>query len=945
MPGRRYSDGLHEAIEAKEKVQVKRETVTVATITLQNYFRMYERLAGMTGTALTDAEEFDKIYELGVTALPTNVEYIVETGQMGLKEQKEKLENATRIYYVRPEKPDVPAFFRRTDFPDQVYRSLDAKDKAIVTEIQRVYESGRPVLVGTTSVEHSETIHKLLNQARVPHTVLNAKLHQSEALVVAQAGRKGAVTISTNMAGRGTDILLGGNPEGLSAQALEDALFDRPLLAKLAMTLLTEGVAAAHTLIQKGHRLQADLITALQSSKTEFDTALSEIEEVQLEGYLIRQLQEKYGADFSMARQVIRLVMARQFAAARQFLTEQEKDVAMVEEAVRLRSLYGQYQQVHDDPQKTAQFLAEQVFELHYNGRAALIRALLAGDMAEAKRVISRAPGLNESHIQLIQDIRAQTERERQEVKQLGGLHVVGSERHEARRIDNQLRGRAARQGDPGSSRFFLSVDDELMRRFGGERLRSLMNGTLARFMDLPEDLPIEHSALDRLIASSQERIEGFNFDMRKNVVEYDDVMDKQRKAIYEERRQVLSGAGDDLDEKFAAAFATALEELAQNYLVNYPAYVRQQVEQAVQDFTTDATDAINYNGIIRRVLQVVPGILRLDRAELERLSGDKLIDRLSKMAHDNLQEGTNLLQLLVAMGRFLPILPAVPNLGLIIAGSRSGYLQVRENVRRQFLEQIETFANDFLTAHLDATRKDQLMSQATEQINRAFNQFAVEGMSREVIKNQQTPFKQQIDQALQKLLVESLATFSSEQLVSALQTYVQKWQEQWRGRIGDEEYRNFQRLLMIRAIDREWRDYLTAMDDLRREINLQAIAQRDPKVEYKRRSYEMFADMRSNIDEAIVNQFFRELPRHEAFVTQQRAAIAQQMKMAQAGYQVVQREHGRGAEMRRDTPKVGRNDPCPCGSGKKYKNCHMQKDLQTTRSAAAPPQALKRQK
>ena len=296
-------------------------------------------------------------------------------------------------------------------------------------------------------------------------------------------------------------------------------------------------------------------------------------------------------------------------------------------------------------------------------------------------------------------------------------------------------------------------------------------------------------------------------------------------------------------------------------------------------------------------------------------------------------------------MGRFLPILPAVPNLGLIIAGSRSGYLQVRENVRRQFLEQIETFANDFLTAHLDATRKDQLMSQATEQINRAFNQFADEGMSREVIKNQQTPFKQQIDQALQKLLVESLATFSSEQLVSALQTYVQKWQEQWRGRIGDEEYRNFQRLLMIRAIDREWRDYLTAMDDLRREINLQAIAQRDPKVEYKRRSYEMFADMRSNIDEAIVNQFFRELPRHEAFVTQQRAAIAQQMKMAQAGYQVVQREHGRGAEMRRDTPKVGRNDPCPCGSGKKYKNCHMQKDLQTTRSAAAPPQALKRQK
>lgn len=939
MPGRRYSEGLHEAIEAKEKVQVKRETVTVATITLQNYFRMYERLAGMTGTALTDAEEFDKIYSLGVTALPTNVEYIVETGLMGLQERKEKVENANQIYFVKPEAPDTPAFYKRTDFPDQVYRSLDAKDQAIVAEIKRVHETGRPVLVGTTSVEHSEIIHKLLERARVPHAVLNAKIHQSEALLVAQAGRKGAVTISTNMAGRGTDILLGGNPEGLSAQALDDVLFDRTLLTKLALTLLTEGEDSARSLTQKSSKLQPELIAVIKETKVAFDNALREIEEVQLEGYVIRQLQAKYGADFSEARQVVRLVAVRQLAAARQFLVEQEKDVAMVEEAVRLRSLYGQYQLIHEDPQKSAQFLAEQVFELHYNGRAALIRALLENDVAEAERVVSRAPGLNKSHIQLIQDIKAQTERERDEVKTLGGLHVVGSERHEARRIDNQLRGRAARQGDPGSSRFFLSVDDDLMRRFGGERLRSLMNGTLARFMDLPDDMPIEHSALDRLIASSQERIEGYNFDIRKNVVEYDDVMDKQRKAIYEERRQVLMGEGVDLDAKFDVAFETALEELAANYLDNYPAYVREQVVQAIQDFTTEATDTVNLSGIIRRLAPLIPGILRLDRAELERLYGDKLIERLAKLAHENIEKGTNLLQLLIAMGRFLPILPAVPNLGLLIAGSRSGYLQVRENVRRQFLEQIETFANEFLTAHLDATRKEQLVSQAVHDLNEAFNQFAVEGMSREAIKNQQTPFKEQVDRALQTLLTESLATFSSEQLVAALQGYVHKWQAQWRGRIGDEEYRNFQRLLMVRAIDREWRDYLTAMDDLRREVGLQAIAQRDPKVEYKRRSYEMFADMRSNIDEAIVNQFFRELPRHEAYVAQQRMVMAQQMKMAQAGYQVVQREHGRGAELRRDAPKVGRNDPCPCGSGKKYKHCHMKKDEQAARGvgAAAP--------
>lgn len=937
MPGRRYSEGLHEAIEAKEKVQVKRETVTVATITLQNYFRMYERLAGMTGTAMTDAEEFDKIYSLGVTALPTNVEYIVETGQMGLKEQKERVENATQIYYVRSDNPNVPAFYRRTDFPDQVYRSLDAKDKALVAEIKRVHEMGRPVLVGTTSVEHSETIHKMLERAKVPHTVLNAKIHQSEALVVAQAGRKGAVTISTNMAGRGTDILLGGNPEGMSALALDEALFDRPLLTKLALTLLTEGAAAATNMTQKTARLQPGLVAALQNSKTEFDTALKEIETNQLDGYIIRRLQGQYGADFSEARQVVRLIAARQYAAARQFLTEQQQDVAIVEEAVRLRHLYGYYLQVHNDLPKTAQFLADQVFELHYNGRAALIRAVLENDMAEAERVVSRAPGLTREHITLIQQIKAQTEREREEVKALGGLHVVGSERHEARRIDNQLRGRAARQGDPGSSRFFLSVDDDLMRRFGGERLRSLMNGALARFMELPEDMPIEHSALDRLIASSQERIEGYNFDIRKNVVEYDDVMDKQRKAIYEERRQVLLGDGTELDEKFDEAFAAALEQLAHNYLDAYPAYVREQVAQAVQDFTTEATDSINYSGITKRLNTLLPGLQEIDPDELERLTGDRLIDRLARLAHENIESGANLLQLLTAMGQFIPILPSPPQLGALLANRRGGLLQARENIRRDFVAQIETFATDFLSAHLDEVSRETLLAQALEEINQTFNHFLVEGQSRQAIKNQQGRFQEQINKTLQNLLVKALSTFSSEQLVSALQEYVKQWQNRWRERIGDEEYHNFQRLLMIQQIDREWRDYLTAMDDLRRDVSLQAIAQRDPKVEYKRRSYEMFANMRANIDEAIVNQFFRQLPQHEAYVAQRQAALAQQSKLTQAGYQVVQREYGKGVELRRDSPKIGRNDLCPCGSGKKYKNCHLKKDMQAARGAAAP--------
>ncbi|MFW6183825.1 MAG: preprotein translocase subunit SecA, partial [Chloroflexota bacterium] len=245
MPGRRYSDGLHEAIEAKEGVQIKRETITVATITLQNYFRLYDKLAGMTGTALTDAEEFREIYEVDVTPLPTNVEYIVENGDNELEEQRRRVDGTEEIYYAPADKPEQPVFFKRTDYPDQVYATADAKDVAIVKEIKRVHEKGRPVLVGTTSVEHSEVIHRLLQKERIDHNVLNAKNFDSEALIVAQAGRKQAVTISTNMAGRGTDIILGGNAEGLAAEHMEEAMFDRGLLTQLAQKLLAEGEGAA----------------------------------------------------------------------------------------------------------------------------------------------------------------------------------------------------------------------------------------------------------------------------------------------------------------------------------------------------------------------------------------------------------------------------------------------------------------------------------------------------------------------------------------------------------------------------------------------------------------------------------------------------------------------------------------------------------------------------
>jgi preprotein translocase subunit SecA len=336
MPGRRYSEGLHQAIEAKEGVHVQRENVTLARITFQNYFRMYDKLAGMTGTAWTEREEFQKIYNLDVVIIPTH-------------------------------RPMV-----RADQADLVYKTEDAKFSAVIEEIADLNSTGRPVLVGTTSVEKSERLHELLERRGVPHEVLNAKQHEREAWVIAQAGRPGSVTIATNMAGRGVDILLGGNPDGL------------------------------------------------------------------VETYL-----RKEGITLEEA-------------------TPEQRQVA---------------------------------WEL-----------------------------ANE-----------QCERDADRVRLLGGLHVLGTERHEARRIDNQLRGRAGRQGDPGSSRFFVSLEDELMRRFGGASIAGLMDR-----LGLEEDVPLEHPWVTRAIENAQQKVEAYNFDIRKHVVEYDDVLNRQRDVIYGDRDRVL---------------------------------------------------------------------------------------------------------------------------------------------------------------------------------------------------------------------------------------------------------------------------------------------------------------------------------------------------------------------------------------------------------------------
>ncbi len=835
---------------------------------------------------------------------------------MGLETRREKVDGAEVIAYVKPGTAE-PVYFKRTDYPDQVYGNISAKDQAILNEIKAVHTTGRPILVGTTSVEHSETISRYLNRESIHHAVLNAKIHQSEALIVAQAGRRGAVTISTNMAGRGTDILLGGNAEGLAAEALENEMFDRPMLGQLAFKLQTEGEDAARETARKSNKLTEDLVDALVTTKNRFAAAMTEIDQIQIVGHLARALQEPYGIDYNDLLEVLRRVRGGQLAEARVYVESLDKDVALVDDIMRRWSELVRYQNIQADDKLVSQFLADQTFEQHYNARAALIRAVLGERLSEAQKLVDTIPGLGQQHIVRIQELREQAKRDKEEIWRLGGLHVVGSERHESRRIDNQLRGRAARQGDPGSSRFFLSLEDDLMRRFGGERLKGFMTRT-----NIPEDMPIESGLLDRIIESSQERIEGYNFDMRKNVVEYDDVMNMQRQAIYNERREILMGDDVDLDEKVDDAFDQAIEELIDHYVNDYTGFIRGEVERVVQDFTTDATNTVNVTAVLRRVGSLLPLMAELDREELERMAPDKLTAKLVSLAHEQERQGTNLLQLLQAMGRFLPLVPPVPNLGAL-ATHKGGQVQTREQYRVDYIAQVEMLFTEFLADYADKTDRDAIWKEAEVEIANAFSHFSLDGLSIKNMVDRQTHFREGVDAVLRDLLLQSLAALDAEQLAEALEGYIDKQQEKWRTHIGADEYRHYEQLLLLQAIDREWRDYLTAMDDLRREIGLQAFGQRDPKIEYKKRSFEMFGDMRKNIDRDIADRFFREISGHQAFIQQQQQEVVYKVQSQDAGYQTVKREKGKGTELRKDTPDVGRNDPCPCGSGQKYKNCH----------------------
>lgn len=457
LPGRRWSDGLHQAIEAKEHVEIQPETQTLATITYQNMFLLYPKLGGMTGTAKTEEPEFEKIYKIEVAVIPTNRDR------------------------------------RREDLSDMVFKTEPGKWGAIARECAEMHELGRPVLVGTTSVEKSELLSRLLKELAIPHELLNARPEnvEREAEIVAQAGRKGAVTIATNMAGRGTDIILGGNSEYMARLKLREYFMPRIVMPEDEDSFGVQRAAGLPT----GHGggqgfVPGKKVKTWRASPEIFPTQLTKETEKLLKDAVEIAVRE-YG-DRSLSE------------------LEAEDKVAVAAEKAPI-----------DDP------------------------------------VIQK---LREAYNRVKQEYEQFTTREHDEVVGIGGLHVIGTERHESRRIDNQLRGRAGRQGDPGTTRFFLSLEDNLLRIFGGDRVAGLMNA-----FQVEEDMPIESGMLTRSLEGAQKKVETYYYDIRKQVFEYDEVMNNQRRAIYAERRRVLEG--QDLKEQVIKYAEKTMDDIVDYYI------------------------------------------------------------------------------------------------------------------------------------------------------------------------------------------------------------------------------------------------------------------------------------------------------------------------------------------------------------------------------------------
>jgi preprotein translocase subunit SecA len=706
MPGRRWSDGLHQAVEAKEKVKIERENQTLATITFQNYFRMYGKLAGMTGTAETEAPEFDKIYKLDVLAIPTNRPLI-------------RVENA-----------------------DVVYRTEREKFDAVVKEIEELNRHGRPVLVGTISIEKSEHLSVLLKKHGIKHVVLNAKYHEREAEIVAQAGRFGAVTIATNMAGRGTDIILGGIPE---------------------------------------HRTKAILLekeVVPEQATADERTAAEEQARAEMEKDYRKALAERKPTPEE------RRTLAKRYVGILAAFAGQHPSVQAAEGlAQSLPTLRAYLEVTHSLPRATKEKIARNFYP---QGEKPVDFIEVHPLKADLDR-IAASP-----EMETIAEFLDGSERER--VVALGGLHILATERHEARRIDNQLRGRAGRQGDPGSSRFYLSLEDDLMRIFGSDRISGLMLR-----LGMEEGVPIEHGMVTKSIERAQKQVEAQNFAVRKHLLEYDDVMNKQRTAVYDMRRMVLEG------KESREYVHKLLDEVIDWYLDNYAG---------------ESSDVGKWN------LEGLQGALK------------------------------------------------------------------------------ETFGLELSLSDLRAMGREEM------------------------------------GKTFRRLLRE-------------------RYDEKER-QIGPELMQFHQRMIMLQIVDTQWKDHLYSLDHLKEGIGLRAHGQRDPLVEYKKESYSMFQALMDRIDEEVLRWIFlyqpvaqpeEEAPPAAPALLDAPAPRAAQPKPAQslglAGARPLPRNltfndptdapsafakaepkeaKGGGDDVqtvKREGKKVGRNDVCPCGSGKKYKKCH----------------------
>ncbi len=826
MPGRRWSDGLHQAVEAKEGVRIQRENVTLATITLQNYFRLYRKLAGMTGTAATEEEEFRRIYGLDVVVIPTN-------------------------------KPMI-----RIDYPDQVYKTEEGKFRAVIREIKEMHRMGRPVLVGTTSVENSERLSRMLKREGIPHEVLNAKNHTREAAIIAQAGRPGAVTIATNMAGRGTDIILGGNPEGLAARLMEQKSFTREALERLAALVTAGQLDKAREMARRERGMTPELVDALLELRQRYEDEAREIDEIGLPAYLARELQERHGLDWELGHRVVRALNAGATELARQLLEEHGQVETILTEVSNRMADLAEYRAVRESGKRLATFLAGHLFERHYNARAALIRAVLAGKMERARQIVEETPALPASLIDEIRAVKEQCERDQKKVIELGGLHVIGTERHEARRIDNQLRGRAGRQGDPGSSRFYLSLEDELMRRFGGDRVKGIMER-----VGLDEDVPIEHGLINRTIENAQEKVEGYNFDIRKHLVEYDDVVNKQREAIYRQRRAILEGRVD-LDQEVKRYFLDEIEDLLGRYLDNYEEWMQAQIDEAVNTFASPVTDEVNVQGVLRRLRPILPQVDMLNPEELAEYDERELRRELGYLIEESLKAGNNLRLLSFDAQRMVALQPPMPNL---VQGTLTATLV--KQAYETFLKDTEQAFLDFTGGYLEQEVADEIWTDLVEAIDAAFADVSVAGLTMPQRRRQQQILVERLRRAVDDAIVAAWSHLSRDEIRAVLHQRLDDMMEMWRQAIGEEDLRTYQRWFLLATIDENWRQYLTAMDDLRQGITLEAFGQRDPLVEFKRRGSQMFQELQENIHRTVVYNFFAQLPNHQAWVEEQRAA------------------------------------------------------------------------